>query len=52
MLPSISSIIIVGKAERLRYCLYLHGPNTDKMGTGATDFARPVLQIKRSVNGP
>ncbi len=30
---------------------YLHGPSTDKIGTGA-NFIRAVLQIERSVNGP
>ncbi len=38
---------------KLLYCivLYLHGPSTDKMGTGA-NFIHAMLQIKRSVNRP
>ncbi len=28
----------------------MHGPSTDKMGTGA-NFIRAVLQVERTVNG-
>ncbi len=39
------------KTGYLNCSTYLHGPNTDKTGTGAK-FIRAVLQIERRVNGP